>query len=175
MKKLGLFAFIIAFAAIFAASAEAQVRRTTRKPAPPKVVTTENIATADMRTGAEKVAIQIKNITKFIYVLGGIARGIEDLDNEAASKKIAKGAIDQNEQNKREVIQAIKNLEAGLAVLEVEFRTKEPLKKYLPQIQGITDLGLQSEDLAVAGKFVDAGKPLLVVVEKLSDTLVVMR
>lgn len=175
MKKLGLSIWVAAFAFTFAVSAEAQTKRTTRRPAPPKVVTTENISPADMKTGAEKIAIQIKNITKFIYVLGGIASGIEALDEEAATKKIAKRAIEQNEQNKREVIQAIKNLEAGLAVLEVEFRTKEPLKKYLPHIQGITDLGLQSEDLAVGGKFVDAGKPLLLIVEKLSDTLVAMQ
>ncbi len=174
MKKLGFLTATAVFAVLCTVSADAQTRRTTRRPAPPKVVTTENVTLTDVKTSAEKVSIQIKNITKFIYVLGGIASGIEDIDNEAATKKIAKGAIEQNEQNKREVIQAIKNLEAGLATLEVEFRTKEPLKKFLPQIQGITDLGLQSEDLAVAGKFVDAGKPLLVIVEKLSDTLVVM-
>ncbi len=174
MKKLGILTATAVFAVLCTVSADAQTRRTTRRPAPPKVVTTENVTLTDVKTSAEKVSIQIKNITKFIYVLGGIASGIEDIDNEAATKKIAKGAIEQNEQNKREVIQAIKNLEAGLATLEVEFRTKEPLKKFLPQIQGITDLGLQSEDLAVAGKFVDAGKPLLVIVEKLSDTLVVM-
>jgi hypothetical protein len=68
-------------------------------------------------------------------------------------------------------MQAIRNLRAGLASLEVDFRVKPSLKKYLPQIQGITDLAAQSEELAAAGRFSDSGKPLLSVVEKLADTL----
>ena len=71
-------------------------------------------------------------------------------------------------------MQAIRNLEAGLQALEIEFRTKEPLKKHVPIIGGITELARTSGDLAAAGRLTEAGRPLLDVVEKLSDTLVAM-
>ncbi len=161
--------------AAFAVSASAQ----TKKPAPkkpvttPKVVTTSTLPTssATASAGAQKVSIQIKNVTKFIYALGGIAQGIEAIDKDTRANKAAK---DANATNKAEVIQAIRNLRAGLVALEVEFRANATLKKFLPHIQGITELSAESEDLATAGRFSAAGKPLLLVVEKLSDTLAAM-
>jgi hypothetical protein len=166
-----------AFAAlllVLAASADAQ--RTTRRTTPaPKVVTSTAAtagAAAEMRAGAEKAAIQVKNVTKFIYVLGGVAKGIEDLDKDTRANARAKQT---NETNKKEVIQAIRNLRAGLTALEVEFRTKPNLRKAVPQIDGIAILSGESESLALSGKFVDSGKPLLLIVEKLSDTLVALR
>lgn len=178
MKIFCHLAIVVAALAISTISVDAQRRTPARRPAAPKVVTSSNLPTtpaatvATTRAGAEKVAIQIKNVSKFIFALGGIARGIEDLDKDTRANAAAKRA---NEQNKREVIQAIGNLQAGLAALEVEFRTSDQLKRHLSVIQGITQLSNQSRDLAQAGRFSEAGKPLLTVVEKLSDTLVVLR
>ncbi len=174
--KITQLLFVLAISGFFAVEADAQRRTTTRRPAAPRVVTTNPTpapaSANDLRAGAEKVSIQVKNVTKFIFILGSVAKGIEDLDKDTKANRAAKQA---NDMNKREVIQAIRNLRAGLATLEVEFRTKDPLKKHLTVIQGITDLSGQSEDLAVSGRFMDAGKPLLTVVEKLSDTLVALR
>src|SRR5690606_28113985 len=154
-----------------------------RIPPKPKVVTTSTLpgsvnAPADApnnpaqaKTGAEKVSIQLKNVSKFIYVLGGVARGIEDLDKDPKANRNARA---ENEANKRKVIQTIRNLRAGLATLEVDFRTQTALKRHLRHIQGITDLSSEAEDLALAGRFSDSGKPLLLVVEKLADTLAAM-
>lgn len=120
---------------------------------------------------AQKVSNQVLNVTKFLYLLGGIAKGIEDIDKDARANR---AAVDKNSANKKSVIQTIRNIRAGLATLEVQFRTKASLKKYLPKIEGIVFLSEQAEDLAVAGKFSDCGRPLVQVVEKLSDTLVAM-
>ena len=157
----------------FAVSAEAQKKKpvTIKKPAK----TTTNATNAlEIRAGAEKVSIQLKNVTTFIYKLGGIATGIEDTDKEARSGKLSKAVLDKNAQFKQAVIQSIRNLKAGLAALEVEFRSKPALKLYLLQIQGVTDLATQSEDLAAEGRLTDSGKVLITVIEKLADTLVAM-
>lgn len=111
------------------------------------------------------------NVTKFLYLLGGIAKGIEDIDKDT---KANRAALDKNTTNKNAVIQTIRNLRAGLAALEVDFRTKPLLRKYLLKIDGITALSAQAEDLAVAGRFSESGRPLVMIVEKLSDTLVAM-
>jgi hypothetical protein len=58
--------------------------------------------------------------------------------------------------------------------LESEFKVKPDLRKYLPMIQGISDLAGQSEASAIAGKFVAANAPLKTVQQKLNDTLTAM-
>lgn len=156
-------------------SVAAQKRRTTTRKAAPKTTPVSAVTTsAEIKDGAGKVSIQVKNVTKFIYVLGGVARGIEDIDKEAKSGKISKATVDKNNQYKQSVIQSIRNLRAGLAALEVEFRTKPGLKPYLIQIQGISDMSGVAEDQALAGQFTQSGNTLLLVVEKLSDTLAAM-
>lgn len=151
-------------------SAAAQKRRAaTKKPKPAAATTVSSVT--EIKTGAEKVSTQIKNVSKFIYVLGGVARVIEDLDKEIAARKASRSAEDLNRKNKESVITTLNNLRAGLAALEIEFRTKPALRNYLFQIQGISDMSGIAEDQAAAGQFTESGKTLLMVVEKLSDTL----
>jgi hypothetical protein len=157
-------------------SVAAQRRKPARKTTPKETTTSVSTPTnmLEIKSGAEKVAIQIKNVTKFIYVLGGVAKGIEDIDKEARTGKVSQAIVNKNTQYKQNVIQSIRNLRAGLAALEVEFRTKPTLKAYLASIQGITDLSGNAEDQAVGGQFSESGRTLLAVVEKLSDTLVAL-
>ncbi|MEP6903162.1 MAG: hypothetical protein ABJA66_15545 [Actinomycetota bacterium] len=168
------FTFLAVIAVLsFAVSAEAQKKKkpVTKKPTTTATVTTNAL---EIKEGAEKVSIQLKNVTSFIYKLGGIATGIEDTDKEAEAGKLSKSALDKNAQFKQAVIQSIRNLRAGLAAMEVEFRTKPGLKPYLLQLEGITELSGQSEDLATAGRFTDSGKVLVTVIGKLADTLAAM-
>jgi hypothetical protein len=153
-------------------SAPAQKRKTTTSKAKRTVAeATTAVSSTEMKSGAEKVSTQIKNVSKFIYNLGGIARVIEDLDKEIAARKASRNAPNLNAKIKQDVISSIKNLRAGLVALEIEFRTKPALKPYLFQIQGISDMSGRAEDQANDGQFTESGKTLLMVVEKLSDTL----
>lgn len=166
--KISVFLLFVFFLSV--SSVEAQRKKTTvKKPAATTNANTNNAT--EIKEGANKVSIQIKNVSKFLYLLGTIAQGIEDIDNDTRATPAAK---EKNNKNKQAVITTIRNLRAGLAALEIEFRTKNSLKAYNVNIQGIADLCGQSEDLAIAGKFIESGRPLLVVVEKLSDTLVAM-
>ena len=172
-KNITKFAVILACLFCLTFSANAQKRRTTSRRA--KTTTTQPTSTpmanSEIKAGAEKVSTQIKNVSKFIYVLGGVARGIEDIDKEAKTGKVSRDVLDKNAQFKKNVLQSIRNLRAGLAALEVEFRTNPSLKNYLFQINGITDMSGTAEDQATAGQFTESGKTLLLVIEKLSDTL----
>jgi len=167
-------AVLIAVISLFAVTASAQRRPATKRkyPPTPKVVTTTTAsATSDIAKAKETTNNQIKNITKFVDVLGPIAQSIESIDNDAKTKKLKKETLDANAANKQKVIVAIRNLRAGLEALENDFTTKPALKKFLPKIQGISALGVQSETLAKTNRFSDSRKPLLSVVEKLTDTL----
>lgn len=155
----------------FTFTADAQRRRPVKKTTKPKVVTESTIGKTDLKMGAEKVSIQIKNSTKFLYLLGSVANGIEQIDSDARAGKVSREIQAKNEQFKKDVLLSMRNLRAGLAALEVDFRTKPTLQKYLVNIQGVTDMSGRAEDMANGGQFVESGKVLLLVVEKLSDTL----
>jgi hypothetical protein len=175
-KMLINFAVILACLLAFTFSANAQkrkapVRRT--KPVVAPVPTTPPLS-SEIKAGAEKVSIQIKNVSKFIYILGGVAQGIEDLDKDVKAGKVSRTASDQNTKNKQAVISTISNLRAGLIALEVEFRTKPALRNYNLPIQGIADMTGTAEDQAAAGQLRESGKTLLLVIEKLADTLAVL-
>lgn len=167
-KPLTLLLFLIVFSSSSALGQKSKT--TTKKTAQP----VQAVSAVEVREGADKVAIQIKNVTKFLYMLGGIAYGIEDLDAQAKTKTLPKSTVDANAANKAKVMQAIRNLRAGIATLEVEFRTRPGLKKFLPQIDGVTQISAECEDLAASGRFSDSGQPLLILVEKLSDVLAAM-
>ena len=151
-------------------------RRTTPKPAPTAATTTAAANAAEIRATSNKVSIQIMNVTKFIYTLGGIARSIEDTDKEVVAIRQARRTVDKklqtvvdkNAQYKQAIIQSIRNLRAGLAALETEFNAKPALRPYVFQIQGT------AEDQANGGQLSESGKTLLLVVEKLSNTLAAM-
>ena len=168
-KNLIKITTVFACLVCFILSAQAQKRRTSTKK--PTVAATTTATTAEIKSGAEKVSTQLKNVSKFIYNLGGVARVIEDLDKEIAARKASRNAPELNAKIKQDVISSIKNLRAGLVALEIEFRTKPALKNYLFQIQGISDMSGRVEDQATEGQFTESGKTLLMVVEKLSDTL----
>ncbi len=169
-KSLTKFAVSALCLLCFVFTADAQKRRT-RSKSTKSAATKTPPANAAIRNGAEKVSTQIKNVSKFIYVLGGIAKGIEDIDKSAKTGRLSRDVTSKNAQFKQDVIQSIRNLRAGLVALEIEFRTNPALKNYLIQIQGISDMSGTAEDQATAGQLNEAGKTLLLVIEKLSDTL----
>lgn len=173
MKRLiGAAALLIAIT-VLAGDAAAQRRK---KPAPktPAPVTTTVLPPLEVRVAREKTENQIIHLNRFIDVLGPIAQGIEDFERSALQTKPSTAAASKNESNKQNTIAAIRNMRATLAALETEFRNKPDLKKYLPHIEGITDLGATSEDSAIAGKFILAKEPLRTAAQRLRDTVAIM-
>ena len=168
VKNLSKVILILACVFVLNAAAAAQRRGSKTKKTPPAA------NNAAIKGGAVKVGIQLKNLTKSIFLLGSIAQGIEDIDKQVREGKASRELKAQNEQNKADVIASIRGLRAGLVAMEVDFRVKPELKPFLPQIEGIIDMSARAEDLAVAGRFTDTGKELLLIVEKLTDALVEM-
>ncbi len=172
-KKLRKIALVFACLLCLTVSANAQRRKapSKRTKAATTTAATTALTNSEIKSGAAKVSIQIKNVSKFIYILGGIAQGIEDIDKDVKAGKVSQVATDQNAKNKQAVITTIANLRAGLIALEIEFRTKPALRNYNFQIQGISDMTGTAENQATAGQLRESGKTLLLVIEKLADTL----
>jgi len=133
-------------------------------------------AGAEARTaGATKVADQIKNLSRFLYLLGGVAKGIEELDTAARSNQGSPAALQQNEQNKAKVRASFQDFRVGLDQLEIYFRATPGLQGYYLKLAGSAAGAAAAEEQAAAGHFDQAGRSLLGVVNRLTDVLLVMR
>ena len=171
---------ILLLGLVLPAAAQRTRRPTTRptpKPTPYKPINTTTRTTVSPIVAAAKqqVANQLYNVNQFVDIMGPIAVGIENFDKEAkTNRRIKKELVDENERNKQKMVLAIRGMRQGLSKLETDFRTKPQLSKYLLKIQGISTLCAQSEDNAIAGRFVASKDPLRQVAQKLSDTMAVM-
>jgi len=161
---------------LLAMAAPAQTRkRTTKPPDPPasaKPTETELAAAAAVKTdGATRVANQIKNLTTFLYLLGGVARSLETLDAAAKNGQPSPTI----EKNKAQLRQSFTDFRVGLDALEVHFRSKPELQGYYTKLVGSASGAADAEAQATAGRFSDAGRTLIGVVGRLTDVLVFMR
>ncbi|HKP10788.1 MAG TPA: hypothetical protein VJZ91_01715 [Blastocatellia bacterium] len=171
--------FIIVLASIITLSsttATAQTRRRSaaRRSASAAKATAEK-SSAEVRAAATRVAAQIKTLTHFVYLYGGIAKGIASIDQAAGQKEASPAAIEQNQRNKAKVRESITSLREALDKLEGDFRFNPALRNYYPQLAGVARAGETAENLAAANRFDDAGKTLLQIIDRLADALAAMR
>jgi hypothetical protein len=172
MKKL-----IVPICILFlstAALSQTRSRTTRRGTSPAKPAVSQ--ASAEAKTaGATKVADQIKNLTRFVYLLGGVAKGIEQVDEAARKNEASPAALQQNAQNKATVKTSLENVRLGLDQLEIYFRSTPELQGYYTKLVGSASGAAAAEEQAGAGHFDQAGRTLLGVVNRLTDVLLLMR
>src|SRR5881628_3656298 len=159
---------------LLSATALAQTRsRTTRSKATQRKSAAQN---SEVRNeAASRVAEQIKNLTRFVYLLGGVAKGIEQVDQAALRNEASPAAVDQNNRNKATVKSSLQNVREGLDQLEVYFRSTPELEQYYLKLAGSASGAATAEDQAAAGHFDQAGRTLLGVVNRMTDVLLAMR
>lgn len=161
---------------LLSTAALAQTRsRTTKRGTPAAKPTAQQTVAEAKTTGATKVAEQIKNLTRFVYLLGGVAKGIEQVDEAARKNEASPSALQQNEQNKATVKTSLRNVREGLDQLEIYFRGTPGLLDYYLKLAGSASGAATAEDQAAAGHFDQAGRTLLGVVNRLTDVLLEMR
>ena len=132
-------------------------------------------SSAEIKAGRERIAAQIKTLTYFIYLLGGIAKEIESVDHAISNHEASPVAVEQNERNKTKVRDSIRNVREGLDKLEIDFRAGASLKYYYTYLAGVASAAATAENQATANRLDDAGRSLLKVVAQLADTLAAMR
>ena len=127
------------------------------------------------REGATRVAEEIKRLTKFIYLLGGIANGLEGVDDAARRNEASPTVLEQAQKNKQTVRASIQTLRERLDKIEIDFRATPELQRYYISLAGVAEGAATAEDLAAANKFDQAGRRLLEVINRLTDVLLAMR
>jgi hypothetical protein len=147
-------------------------RRSTQKSSRPDT----SQRTVDARSdGASRVADQIKTLTRFLYLLGGVSRGIEAADDAARRGESSPAVMEKTEKSKATVKTSLENVREGLDKLEIDFRTTPELQRYYIKLAGVAAGAANAEDQAGAGHYDQAGRALLDVVNRLTDVLLEMR
>jgi hypothetical protein len=157
------------------ALAQTRSRATARRSAPSTKSTVPAAVTEARTSGATRVADQIKNLTRFVYLLGGVAKGIEQVDEAARKNEASPTARQTNEQNKTTVKNSLRNVREGLDALEIYFRGTQGLEGYYLKLAGSASGAADAEAQAAAGHFDQAGRTLLGVIGRLTDVLLAMR
>ncbi|HEV7684590.1 MAG TPA: hypothetical protein VGO68_20945 [Pyrinomonadaceae bacterium] len=132
-------------------------------------------ASEAQRAGAARVADQIKILTRFIYLLGGVAKGLEGVDDATRRNEASPAIIDQAKQSKATVRASIQSVREGLDKLEIDFRSTPELQRYYIKLAGVASGAANAEELAAGNQFDKAGRTLLEVVNHLTDVLLEMR
>jgi len=166
-------ALLIATIILFPATTFSQTRkRTTRQPTR---VTRATKPSNAQQAGATRVADQIKNLTRFLYLLGGVAKGIDAVDEAARRNEASPAVVEQAKRNKDTVRTSIQSVREGLDALEIHFRTTPELQRYYIKLAGVASGAATAEEQAAANQFDRAGRSLLDVVNRLTDVLLEMR
>lgn len=165
-----LFAFVVLCAFPLASIAQKKSSRTQKRPVAPKAT-----PTPDLRVEAGQIAEQIKNYSKFIYVYGKIVNGLEVAEDQAKQGKMSSAAAAKVQQSKDALVQNIRNLKVGVDNLARGFQNNPRLQIQYLKLAFAVDAAGDAEKLAVAGRYDEAGKSLVTVVERLTDTVMALR
>ena len=179
MKHVSIFTVIV-LAALGAASQSHSFAQQKQQPKqqqkrPARGAKPTPTPTPDMRAEAAQVATQIKNVSNFIYIYGKVVNGLEVADEQAKSNLTSPEIQTRNKASKDALIDSIKKLRAGLESLADNFRANPRLQVQYLKLSYATEAALNAERLAAGGRYNDAGKFLVTVVERLTDTIISMR
>ena len=169
MKRITI--TLLTFILLAPSTAFSQTRSRSSKQKPPATTASQRVA--QVRTqGATRVADQIKNLTKFMYILGGVTSSIAAVED--AARKSGASPADQTAQSKAQVRATIQNIREGLDKLEIDFRATPELQPYYIKLAGVAAGAATAEEKAAANDFNASGRQLLNVVNRLTDVLLLM-
>jgi hypothetical protein len=165
----------LAVVLIVPATTLGQTRNRSSRQRPAPKTTAVQTSSAARTAGATRVADQIKLMTKFIYLLGGVTSGIAAVDEAAKRNEASPQIMQQNQASKAKVKASIQDFREGLDKLETDFRATPELQPYYIKLAGSAAGAATAEEQAAANQFDAAGRTLLTVINRLTDVLVIMR
>ena len=137
-------------------------RTTTPAPAPP----------ADTHKEATEVATTLKALTKFLFLYGKVANGLEVADDQAKRGRLPTNVIEQNVRNKNGVQAGIAGLKEQVDKLGLSLQANPRLQIPYINLAGVTQKIVEAQGLVQNNQFDGAGRSLVTAVERLADILV---
>ena len=155
-------------------AAQKKSTRTQRKPSA-KPTPTPSPTPNNLSAEAAQVAEQIRLITRFIYVYGKVANGLELAEEQAKQGEVSPSAATKNQQSKEAVVNNIRGLRTGLGNVVAHFQTNPRLQVQYLKVSYAAEAVTNAERLAASSKYDEAGKSLVAAVERLTEVLQALR
>ena len=172
MKRIAITLFITLLLSPSTVFSQTRTRSSRPKPAAPAPAARVSLVRTQ---GAQRVADQIKNLTRFTYLLGGVASSIAAVDEAVRRNEASPDIVQKNQQSKATVRKSFQDFREILDKLEIDFRATPELQPYYIKLAGVASGAAAAEEQAAANQFDRAGRTLLDVVGRLADVLVIMR
>ena len=167
----------IALSLVFSGSALAQQKRTST--AKKKTTTpAAKPATPDLRAEANLVAEQLKLLTRFVYVYGKTANGLEMAELQAkqeATPELQAKLQAKNAQTRSALVASIGSLRDGVDRVGQRFHDNPYLQIQYLKVLSASEAIVSAQQLASGGKFDEAGRTLVAAAERLADAAVATR
>ena len=172
MKLVATTLLVLIFLSPSTAFSQTRGRSSRQKPNP----AANQQRVAQVRTaGATRVAENIKHLSTFIYLLGGVTSSMAAVDEAARRNEASPAVVQQNQDSKTRVKSSIQDFRVTLDKLETDFRATPELQPYYIKLAGSAAGAATAEDQAAANQFDRAGRTLLGVINRLTDVLLLMR
>lgn len=128
-------------------------------------------AATEKRAAAQQLSVQLKGLTQFLYVFGGVTKSFEQVEEASDTEGIPATAIRKTEKTRGVLAESIRNLRGNLERLENDFSQKSNLRPYFHYLIGVSDLATQAETQVNDGQLKEAGQSLLKLSNQLAETL----
>ena len=148
-------------------STPAPQRNRTTTPAPAPV--------PDTRKEATEVATTIKALTKFLFIYGKIANGLEVAEDQAKRTRVPASVIEQTIKSKNGVQAGIAGLKDQIDKLGQTLQANPRLQVPYINLAGVTQKIVEAQGLVQNNQFDEAGRSLVTAVERLADILLLVK
>ncbi|HEX8773452.1 MAG TPA: hypothetical protein VF735_07565 [Pyrinomonadaceae bacterium] len=155
------------------AFAQTRTRRSTAGRRGTRTASTRNTGTANassVRPAAGRLAEQIKSLGKFLYLYGPISKELAASEAGAGNNQSSE-ALQRNRAKLRDVFEGYR---VQMDELETMFSSSSELRQYYPRLLGVAAGASRGEELVAAGRYDEAGRSLLEVMNRLTDVLLEM-
>jgi len=180
LKRVSTFTVIVLIALGAASQAHSLAQQQKQQPKQQKKRAARSVKptptpTPDMRAEATQVATQIKNVSNFIYIYGKVVNGLEVADDQVKNNQMSPEIQTRNKASRDMLIDSMNKLRVGLDNLANSFQANPRLQVQYLKLSYATEAALNAGRLAAAGRYDEAGKFLVTLVERLTDTIISMR
>lgn len=178
MERTSIFIAIIliALGATTQAPSFAQQKQPQRqRPKKPAAGKPKPTPTPDLRAEASQVATQIKNVANFIYIYGKIVNTLQIDEDQVKRQETSPEIQARIKKSKAALIARIRDLRAGMESLASGLEGNPRFQVQYLKLSYAAEASRDAEDLAASGQYEEAGKSLIAIIERLTDTIISMR
>lgn len=177
MKRISMIVIACLLCLVAATTFGQTRRRTTGKGA--RTSSTKNqgtAAAASTQAAAARLAEQIKSLGKFLYLYGPISKELSNSDAAGSGQdNQASSVAETMRQNRAKLRDVFRNYRVQMDELEATFSGSTQLRLYYPRLLGVAASASRGEEFVAAGRYDEAGRSLLDVMNRLTDVLLAMR